>query len=357
MSLKVIVFLAVLLVAGVALLFWERDPSPAEALSQMKQQVERSIARSEAELYAPAAATAVRDSFAALESLFQAQKGRLPFLRNWSQVRAGLGRMEGLLRQMELAAKQSKEALRASLQEDIAAGRAEADGVEAEIATAPRSKDSRGVLLRLRTALQEVRARIDKAQAALDAGQFISAREEIDGARASLATLRQEVQEAKERARELGMGSPTRSPAVLVVDVSEGRFTLLGSGRSILRTGPCATGSGETVHGPGGRTWTFDTPQGLRRVHHKAPRPIWYKPDWAYIEAGLSVPPAGAPERWERGMLGAYALDIGGGYLVHGSPYAVVAGERSTHGCVRLAEADLEVVYQTLQIGDVVLLR
>ena len=56
-------------------------------------------------------------------------------------------------------------------------------------------------------------------------------------------------------------------------------------------------------------------------------------------------------------MLGAYALDIGGGYLVHGSPYAVVAGERSTHGCVRLAPADLEVVYQTLQIGDVVLLR
>jgi L,D-transpeptidase YbiS len=122
-------------------------------------------------------------------------------------------------------------------------------------------------------------------------------------------------------------------------------------------TGLGSTGNDRTLRGPGGRLWQFATPQGKRRVHHKARHPLWFKPDWAYLEEGLPVPSRNDPERLLSGMLGAYALDIGGGYLVHGSPYSRGVGERNTHGCVRLLDDDLAVVYQTLDVGDLVLLR
>lgn len=101
----------------------------------------------------------------------------------------------------------------------------------------------------------------------------------------------------------------------------------------------------------------FRTPRGVRRVHYKAENPVWYKPDWAFIEEGRAVPADTAESRYAHGMLGRYALDIGNGYLVHGSPYRIGIGTRSTHGCVRLLEADLEVVYRTLRVGDDVVLR
>ena len=84
---------------------------------------------------------------------------------------------------------------------------------------------------------------------------------------------------------------------------------------------------------------------------------MWYKPDWAYVEEGVPIPPADAEVRFERGLLGRYALDIGGGYLLHGSPYRIGIGTRSTHGCVRLLDADLDIIYATLQVGDTVILE
>jgi L,D-transpeptidase YbiS len=148
-----------------------------------------------------------------------------------------------------------------------------------------------------------------------------------------------------------------RLDARLVIHVEACRFELLDACGRVQRSGPCSTGSDSTLYAPDGRRWTFRTPRGARRVHHKAQRPVWYKPDWAYIEEGLTVPPADAESRYVRGMLGRYALDIGNGYLVHGSPYRIGIGTRSTHGCVRLLDADLEIVFRTLQVGDEVVLR
>lgn len=152
--------------------------------------------------------------------------------------------------------------------------------------------------------------------------------------------------------------APARnSGAALVVHLATGRFALYDArGRRVL-IGPCSTGSGDTLRAPDGRVWTFATPRGTRLVHHKAERPVWYKPDWAFLEAGERIPRPGVPERYVFGVLGSYGIDIGAGYLVHGSPYRIDIGTRSTHGCIRLLDEDLEAVYHTLGVGDAVIVE
>ncbi|UCE03922.1 MAG: L,D-transpeptidase [Candidatus Latescibacterota bacterium] len=143
----------------------------------------------------------------------------------------------------------------------------------------------------------------------------------------------------------------------LVIDVDACRFELYDADQRLLRSGPCSTGSNTTLQAPDGRRWSFRTPRGRRRVHHKAERPTWYRPDWSFVEEGLPIPQRDDPARWVQGLLGRYAIDIGGGYLVHGSPWRIGVGEKNTHGCVRLRDDDLACVYAALQVGDVVILR
>jgi L,D-transpeptidase YbiS len=147
-----------------------------------------------------------------------------------------------------------------------------------------------------------------------------------------------------------------RTPS-LVIDVDHCRFRLYDARRRVLRQGPCATGMDSTLHAPDGRMWRFATPRGIRQVHNKSMNPVWQRPDWYYVEEGLSTPPPEDPDRLVTGMLGEFALDVGQGYLVHGSPYQRGIGDRITHGCVRLADEDLRAVYRTLDIGDPVILR
>src|SRR5690606_41414479 len=65
--------------------------------------------------------------------------------------------------------------------------------------------------------------------------------------------------------------------------------------------------------------WVFETPKGVLTVKNKIPNPVWRKPDWAFIEEGLEPPTPNHPSRYERGVLGDYALDLGNGYLIHGT--------------------------------------
>lgn len=143
--------------------------------------------------------------------------------------------------------------------------------------------------------------------------------------------------------------------AYLVVSSSDNRFALM-QGADTLRAGLCSTGSYVHLTAGDGRSWLFTTPRGRRTVLEKRVRPVWAKPDWAFIESGEPVPPTGAPERFERGVLGKYALSLGDGYLVHGTPYQRLLGMPVTHGCVRLGDEDLEVVYRSLGIGSPVIL-
>jgi hypothetical protein len=137
----------------------------------------------------------------------------------------------------------------------------------------------------------------------------------------------------------------------LIINTSDNTFRLYKN-RQMIGSGLCSTGSLIHLEVDSTRSWVFETPRGVLQVRNKIVNPVWRKPDWAFIEEGLQPPPPGHPSRFERGVLGDYALDLGNGYLIHGTLYQRLLGRPVTHGCVRLNDSDLELVYQTLNIGS-----
>lgn len=100
-----------------------------------------------------------------------------------------------------------------------------------------------------------------------------------------------------------------------------------------------------------GRRWEFTTPRGELRVIGKALNPRWRKPDWAYVEAGEPVPPPEDPSRFVEGELGAYVLNLGDGYLIHGTKREELLGRPASHGCVRVGAEDLARLYAEVPTG------
>jgi hypothetical protein len=154
----------------------------------------------------------------------------------------------------------------------------------------------------------------------------------------------------------------------------------------------------------GGRKWKFDTPRGRRTVRRKEADPVWIPPDWHYAEVArdhglrlrplprngyrlpdgrrivvrdsvvgliipglgfaplpideeivfqntLFIPPLGTKNRRIEGELGKYKMDLGDGFLLHGTPYENTIGTAATHGCVRLKAEDIEWLYNNIPVG------
>ena len=172
-----------------------------------------------------------------------------------------------------------------------------------------------------------------------------------------------------------------------------------------LRAAPAATALNTTLT-YGGRTWRFETPRGVRTVLGKEKDPVWRPPDWHFAEVALEhnlklrtisrgqvirmrdgtrlmiegdevgiiapgektfvplvlddhivfdntlfVPPLDTKHRQVEGELGHYRLILGDGFLLHGTPYASSIGANVTHGCVRLADDDIEWLYNNVPMG------
>jgi L,D-transpeptidase-like protein len=154
-----------------------------------------------------------------------------------------------------------------------------------------------------------------------------------------------------------------------------------------------------------GRRWTFTTPRGRRTVITKDSFPDWVPPDWHYYEVArerglvvrrlvegrsveledgrrldvrsgavgvvgtdsvftplpaedeiiydgfLFIPPLGSVNRRIAGELGTYRIDLGGGYLLHGTPHLESIGAAATHGCIRLRDADIAWLYAFARVG------
>ncbi len=144
----------------------------------------------------------------------------------------------------------------------------------------------------------------------------------------------------------------TPSEPYLIIDTSDNLIFLM-KGKRLLHRGICSTGSYVMLKSAdGGEKWIFKTPRGMRRIQAKIENPVWRMPDWAFIEEGLPVPAPFARERYEPGVLGDYALSLGDGYLIHGTLYQRFLGLPVTHGCVRLGDKELEIVYRHLQVGS-----
>lgn len=136
----------------------------------------------------------------------------------------------------------------------------------------------------------------------------------------------------------------------ILVNTADNRFVLRNA-KDTIRTGPCSTGKNEILIYPNGTRKPFKTPKGMFTVLLKRKDPVWVKPDWAFIEDGMKPPSARSAERYDEATLGKYALTIGDGYMLHGTLYQRFLGLPVTHGCVRLGDADLEVIFNTLDKG------
>jgi lipoprotein-anchoring transpeptidase ErfK/SrfK len=171
-----------------------------------------------------------------------------------------------------------------------------------------------------------------------------------------------------------------------------------------LLSAPVAVASGQTLTYQG-FSKTFDMPRGRRMVNGKDADPIWTPPKWLYYEAAaelglkvkdipssgltmpdgrrlyvndeneigvitekgpekfidknlhlifddvLYVPPVGTENRKVNGTLGKYKLDLGEGFLLHGTPLKNSIGLAATHGCVRLRDEDIEWLYENIPLG------
>jgi hypothetical protein len=189
----------------------------------------------------------------------------------------------------------------------------------------------------------------------------------------------------------------------VVVSLFDRRVWVL-NGTDTLRSAPAAVAMDSTLD-YAGRRWKFDTPRGKRMVHGKSENPLWIPPDWHYAEVAkenhlalskvplkgvvkiangrklqvrngevgvivpdsgwqalpldeevvfddtLYMPPLGSKNRRIYGELGSYRLDLGDGYLIHGTPEESTVGDAVTHGCVRLKEEDISWLYANVPIG------
>ena len=190
----------------------------------------------------------------------------------------------------------------------------------------------------------------------------------------------------------------------IVVDLFDKQLRVL-DGEDTVRTASVATAMNATLE-YGGRVWRFATPRGVRTVRGKDKDPVWTPPEWHFAEVALEhnlklasltrgrtvklrdgtkllvegdevgiirpgtkefvpmvldehvvfdstlfIPPGGTKQRTIEGELGHFRLDLGDGYLLHGTPYAKSIGAAVTHGCVRLRDEDIEWLYENVPLG------
>lgn len=137
----------------------------------------------------------------------------------------------------------------------------------------------------------------------------------------------------------------------LVVDAKANKL-YVKKGLRLLWQADCSVGRGGTLlDKKTGRRWEFITPRGEFKILGKRENPFWIKPDWAFVEAGQEVPAPDDPVRRVEGELGAFVLNLGDGYLLHGTKDESVLGRAVTHGCVRLGAEDLKKLYESVPTG------
>ncbi|MBV9107891.1 MAG: L,D-transpeptidase, partial [Gemmatimonadetes bacterium] len=189
----------------------------------------------------------------------------------------------------------------------------------------------------------------------------------------------------------------------VIVSLAERRMWYM-DGRDTLYTAPVAVGKGTRLE-YGSRAWRFATPRGVRRVLDKRPNPVWAPPEWHYAEIArdsgwalarldrgrpvrlrdggrlevrgdrifyfhpgggeeiipenqeiifddtIFIPPEDSRNRRVEGELGAYALSLGDGYLLHGTPHLESIGQAATHGCIRLGDEAIAYLFRNVAVG------
>ncbi|MGQ9706439.1 MAG: L,D-transpeptidase family protein [bacterium] len=117
----------------------------------------------------------------------------------------------------------------------------------------------------------------------------------------------------------------------IFIDLSNHSITLV-RGSTIIKQYPCATG----IENP--------TPTGEYTITVKLANPTWY---WQ----GKAIPPG--PDNG----LGTRFLGISKkGYGIHGTNEPESIGRNASHGCIRMNNADVEELYELVNVGDKVMI-
>jgi L,D-transpeptidase ErfK/SrfK len=150
------------------------------------------------------------------------------------------------------------------------------------------------------------------------------------------------------------VGQRLKDKLHIVVDTKANKL-YLKKGLTLVMEADCSVGrGGSLIDRQTGRRWEFVTPRGQFEVLNKIKNPLWIKPDWAFVESKQPVPPPEDPSRKVEGELGAYLLNLGDGYLIHGTKNEELLGRAVSHGCVRVGAADLEKLYEAVPVGTMV---
>jgi len=154
-----------------------------------------------------------------------------------------------------------------------------------------------------------------------------------------------------------------------------------------------------------GKQYDFNTPIGKRKVLSKGTSPLWVPPDWHYFEIAVErglvpvqlkknskirltdstrievrgadvgrvnqygnfwpftpgkeiifdgkifIPPMNSNQRRVPEVLGTHKLEMGNGYLLHGTNEEGSIGEAVSHGCVRMYNEDVQRLYALVPVG------
>ena len=123
-------------------------------------------------------------------------------------------------------------------------------------------------------------------------------------------------------------------------------------GTQVLYAFPIVSGKGRVLLKATGEERDFSTPKGIFEVIGKEENPVWYRPDWSWLERGEKPPEnLTREERAIEGVLGKYRIHFGGGYSIHGTKSGRIKPGKYSHGCIRMNAKDLEKVWEMTQIG------
>lgn len=196
----------------------------------------------------------------------------------------------------------------------------------------------------------------------------------------------------------------------IVVSLQQRKLWLI-RGRDTLMASSVAIGKGQTFT-YGGRTFRFQTPRGKRRVLAKEVNPVWTPPEWHYLERAareklepvelkpgnryyledgtyieirgdqvgrvnrfgnfwpftpgteiifdgkIYIPPLNTAQRRVPDALGTRKLDLGNGYLIHGTHIynEDSIGRAVSHGCIRMRNDEVEKLYELVEVGTPVII-
>lgn len=151
--------------------------------------------------------------------------------------------------------------------------------------------------------------------------------------------------------------APGADEMFIHVSVSDRSLSVMRGSR-VLHRFPVAVGKGAYLRhrDAEGGGWLFETPAGVFTIGRKEKDPVWYAPDWFYLEKGLPIPASDSPGRYFAGDMGEYALYLGDGLAIHGTKNQSSVGQAASHGCMRLSKDGIATVYPLVAVGTTVII-